>query len=193
MPYVSSSQHKQAQEIAKQTVRAAIDYLCGRITERQWVEWRSLGCFSPCDANLSPDESRAAIADMLDDLQFCNATLEKNSVIVTYTKRDSKFPRLAPTDKGGISVEEHYHPVRIELHTEGVSISSRMQKDDLSGGFPQSLTIEWKNEKRIDTDLPMSHEMRRIKWLVESGRMTQEEFADAVTIATDGVGLNLSN
>ena len=193
MGYVSSSQRSQAAEIAKQTVRAAIDYLCGRITKRQWAEWRSLGCFSPCDANLSPDESLAAIAGMLEDLQFCNASLEKNCVRVTYTKRDPACPRLAPTDKDGISVEEHYYPVRIELHAEGVSMSSRMQKDDLSGGSPQSLTIEWKNEKRIDTDLPLSHEMRRIKWLVESGRMTQEEFADAVTIATDGVGLNLSN
>jgi hypothetical protein len=186
MPHLSSGHRNLAKDIAKGTVRAAIDYLCGRITATQWAEWKMAGCFSPCAADLTPSESRSAIFDLLPDLQFSSSTFEENSVSVYYVKRDLSLSRLEPTDREGLSIEQHYHPVRVELHTEGVSTFRAWHTDDFSGGPPTGLTIEWKNEKRIDTSLPFAGELKRLKALVEDGRMTSSELENAISLAAGG-------
>lgn len=187
MTYFSSADHERAKDIAKGTARAAIDYLCGRITAEQWAEWKMAGCFSPCAANLTPTESRSAICDLLPDLQYSEATFDENGVSVYYVRRDPSCTRLEPTDREGQPIEQQYHPVRIELHTEGLDLERSFHLHDwLDDGPGVGLTIEWKNEKRIDTSLPFADEIARLKSLVAAGRVSSDEMARAISIAAGG-------
>lgn len=175
MGYVSSREIERAREIAKYTVHAAIDRVCGKISKREWDEIKFAGVCYP-DPMLSHEAASELLRGKLDDLQYVDARVRDNYIEVTYKKRAEGSPRLDPTDKEGVSIEQTYAPERIEV-----------------SGHPLRLTVEWKHPHRIDTSRPFQTELRRLQALVDAGKMSRDDMVDAVSRATATLGIRLTD
>ena len=188
--YVSSKQIERSRELASLVFNGAIDRMLGRISERQWLEIRFASCMAECDPMLSPEASRDMVAPRLQELQFTHTSLERGRAVVTYCVLPKDNPRLAPTDRSGLSIEEAYCPARVEFSDDRLSSDRRTIKPPQAPAFAE-LVIEWKHPGMVDMSMPLDQEIIRLKHRVESGLMAREQMLEAILEATGSLGISL--